>query len=151
MFVDWIGISRECWFYPIIWLSFKTYYELRKCKYFFISVSRNWPEIDMKIQIIMNTFPTALSSLVVSLRTLFCFGVVVLGFLFVCFLFLLLGWHCVAFWILVPQPGIEPRPLQWKQWILTTRLSGNFLSFFFFSCTFLKANHGFVNFSLERV
>ena len=66
----------------------------------------------MKIQIIMNTFPTALSSLVVSLRTLFCFGVVVLGFLFVCFLFLLLWWHCMAFWILVPQPGIEPRPLQ---------------------------------------
>ena len=32
--------------------------------------------------------------------------------------------------ILVPQPGTEPGPQQWKCWVLTTRPPGNSLQFF---------------------
>ena len=46
----------------------------------------------------------------------------VLGVLFVCFSF---GPHSEAFRVLVPRPGIEPGPLQWKSWVLTTGLPGN--------------------------
>ena len=28
-------------------------------------------------------------------------------------------------WILIPQPGIEPMPLQWKHWVLNTEQLGN--------------------------
>ena len=45
------------------------------------------------------------------------------------FLFLPL---CVACRILVPQAGIEPRPLQWKCWVLTTGLPRAFPWVFFF-------------------
>ena len=31
--------------------------------------------------------------------------------------------HHVACWILVPQEGLEPRPPQWKCWVLTSGLS----------------------------
>ena len=49
-------------------------------------------------------------------------------FLFVC-LFLLYLRACE---ILVPQPGIEPRPQQWKCWILATEpLPESFLNFCF--------------------
>ena len=35
-------------------------------------------------------------------------------------------WLCyVACRILVPRPGIEPRPQQWAHWVLTTRPPGN--------------------------
>ena len=33
--------------------------------------------------------------------------------------------HHVACGILVPQPGIEPRPQHWKRWVLTTGLPGS--------------------------
>ena len=37
-------------------------------------------------------------------------------------------WPCQLAWgILVPQPGIEPRPLQWRCWVLTTEPTGNSL------------------------
>ena len=45
--------------------------------------------------------------------------------LFVC---LFVFWpDCVAFRILVLQPGIEPGPWQWKCWVLTTGPPGNSL------------------------
>ena len=33
--------------------------------------------------------------------------------------------------IFVPQPGMEPKPRQWKRWVLTTGPPGNSLSYFF--------------------
>ena len=42
------------------------------------------------------------------------------------FLFLLFVWpRWAACGIVVPQPGIEPGPQQWKRQVLTTRLPGN--------------------------
>ena len=42
--------------------------------------------------------------------------------------------------ILVPQPGIEPKPQQWKCQVLTTGLPGNSLLFYFFIFLFLFFN-----------
>ena len=40
--------------------------------------------------------------------------------------FFFFSWLCHrAFRILVPWPGIKPRPQQWKCWVLTTGLPGN--------------------------
>lgn len=45
---------------------------------------------------------------------------------------LFLFWRCHRVCrILVPQPGIEPRPWQWKRWIIPTRPPGNSLNFSF--------------------
>ena len=38
--------------------------------------------------------------------------------------------RCMACKILVPWPGIEPGPWQWKCWVLITRPSGNFQDIF---------------------
>ena len=43
--------------------------------------------------------------------------------------FTFFGLSHVAWGILVPWPGIEPWPLQWKHGVLTSGLTGNFLFF----------------------
>ena len=40
-------------------------------------------------------------------------------------------WHCAAWGILFPQPGIKPRPCQWKCQVPTTGPSENCLKTFF--------------------
>ena len=61
--------------------------------------------------------------------------------------------HRVACRISVPQPGIEPRPRQWKPRILTTRPPGNSQECFSFTLLFLKyllsSKHQF-KFALSR-
>ena len=46
------------------------------------------------------------------------------------------GLSHMAWGILVPWPGTEPWPLQWKRGVLTSALVGNFLFFFFLNLTF---------------
>ena len=41
---------------------------------------------------------------------------------------------CITYGILVPQPGIEPMPLQYELGALTTELPGNSLVFVFQRC-----------------
>ena len=41
------------------------------------------------------------------------------------FCFVLFSLSCAAFGILVSQPGVEPRPQQWKHEVLTTGLPGH--------------------------
>ena len=57
----------------------------------------------------------------------------ILFFMFIsCFNFYLSFWpYHIAFGILVPWPGIEPGPCQWKSWVLVPGPLGN--SFFSFS------------------
>ena len=57
----------------------------------------------------------------------------ILFFMFIsCFNFYLSFWpYHIAFGILVPWPGIEPGPYQWKSWVLAPGPLGN--SFFSFS------------------
>ena len=52
-------------------------------------------------------------------------------------------WPCqAACSILVPQPGIEPRPQQWKPQILTSRPPGNsLLQIFIWTMAFLSQNY----------
>ena len=61
-------------------------------------------------------------------------------FAFLLFYFLLYHAACR---ILVPQPEMEPRPLQWKCGVLSTGLPGKFLFafFFFFWCQKLRVNY----------
>ena len=46
------------------------------------------------------------------------------------YIFLILAIGCMACGILVPQPEIELRPWQWKHWVLTIGLPGNFPTIF---------------------
>ena len=50
----------------------------------------------------------------------------------------LIDWpHRAACRILVPRPGIELRPRQWKRWVLTTGPPGNSQTIFYFEITSL--------------
>ena len=59
-------------------------------------------------------------------------------YLFIYFLFFIFYFwpHSTACGISVPWPGIEPRPQQWKHWILTTRPPGNSHAFLFLIVNF---------------
>ena len=54
-----------------------------------------------------------------------------LDFLESSFVFLFFQLHCSAWKTSIPQPGVEPRPHQWKLWILTTGWPVNALNLFF--------------------
>ena len=47
------------------------------------------------------------------------------------FIYLFTFWPCpMSYGILVPRPGIEPKPQQWERGVLTTGLQGNSLKIY---------------------